>query len=190
MSNALIKKYLSSIVIIILVIPILLGYQREDLLLISGNFWVYFISILIGLILFTVGYYCITYFGKNSLEILKKNPVFQNLEARRYLLTLAYFALFMLIEELIFRFYLFSVLRDNWSEIGGLWVASLIFCLYHINIYLQYKDVRLAVIYILFSFILGVYLTLIFNTFGLIGAFIAHFIGVFLIYFFIWKKKI
>jgi len=186
--NSILKKYFSLIIFLVLIIPLFFGYQIEYVILISGNFWIYFISIIIGFISFLSGYLVIIHFGKDSLDALKMNPVFQNFETKKLGCALLNFALLMIIEELVFRFYLFVILKLEIGEIWGVIVSSIIFSIYHIHIYFQYKDLKLTLIFILFSLILGLYLSFIFIHFGLIGAFLVHFIVVFLIYYFVWKK--
>jgi Type II CAAX prenyl endopeptidase Rce1-like len=176
--------------LIVLIIPVVFGFKSQNLIQFSVNFIQLVALIGIGIAYYLIGVLIFRHQNEEVLQVLKKNEIFKGMQEGKWINTIFVFAVVMLFEELIFRFYLialleYSILENNLIILIG----SLIFGIYHIHIYFQYKNKNLAVIYIVFSFCLGIYFSVIFFLLGIFGSFLAHFLIVFFIYYTIWRKS-
>ena len=107
---------------------------------------------------------------------------------------LVQFPLIILIEEIVFRgiiLLIFSLclkgfLKGFLNEFLIILASSLIFCLYHLHIYLSTDDWKITGVYMGFSLIIGIILALFFSYVGIVGVWIYHVIVVAGIY---WRWK-
>jgi len=147
-----------------------------------------FLIIFGGLIvLFTLGE-LIDIFGFNteSLELIKEHDVIQALiTKKKRLVILSLFLLTMIMEELIFRYYLLSFLFHslNLDFILVLIISSLFFSLYHFHTWFTFKNLRILGIFLIISFLLGLFLGFIFITLGFFICVIIHSLFALLFYF-------
>jgi hypothetical protein len=149
----------------------------------------------IGLPLITAPILLITlanFFSKTWLKILiiqrkidlSKTAFNQAIQQRNYYGLFFVFPLTMLFEELVFRGFFFSLL--SFKSIFPLsWIIicnALLFSLYHFHIYLQTKNIPLTEIFIVFSFLLGLFLAYIVPVVGILGCTIFHALIVICVY--------
>jgi len=130
-------------------------------------------------------------FTKDCLDIIKKHDVIDVLiEKRNRLPIFSLFLITMIMEELIFRNYLINLFirTVKLQIILGIFISSLIFSLYHIHTWFVYKDLRISVIYLINSFLLGLFNGYIFLTLGLITCIIIHTSIAFLFYYNLYKR--
>jgi len=187
------KKYLVIIsTVIVLIIPIFFGIYA-DFLTISEISLEILLLLLIGFVLLLVLGKVMELFlyGKKSKEKMKQNDViraFLNEEGK--IIILFFFPLYMIIEELIFRYYLIGFLLNhlNLELISTIMISSLIFSLYHIHTWFRFKDLKILILYLIFSFLLGIYNTYLLFTLGLFACIIVHFSLVLIIYYNLYKK--
>ncbi len=191
-----IKKYLTIIiVIIILIIPIVFGFYNEYL---TYNVLTYYeiLTIIVGfLILLLFGKLIELYaYDEKSIQIMKQHDVIDTLienKNKSVLLVCLFFLLTMVMEELIFRYYVigFLLLQLKLEVFWGLFISSLIFSLYHIHTWFSYKSLRISIIYIGYSFIMGLFLGYILLMVGIFPCILIHSSLAFMMYFSIYKKK-
>ncbi len=182
------RKYVIIVVVFtLLTIPIFFGLFVETIFLQVSN--LYAIIILFGglVILLSVGELIDVYgFNILSLEAIKEHDVIKSLtEKKDRLITLLLFIITMIMEELIFRYYLISILFHSLdlNMILVLIISSLVFSLYHIHTWFIFRNMRILGIFLSYSFLLGLFLGFIFLTLGFFYCLILHPIIAFLIYF-------
>jgi hypothetical protein len=106
------------------------------------------------------------------------------------------FILSMILEELLFRFYIlgswlkitffvnpltldYSIIPQN---IIPIIITSMIFSIYHIHIYFSTQSKSITIVFIIASFFLGIILNIVFLFIGVLGSFLIHWISVYFIY--------
>ena len=187
------KKYLAIIsTVIVLIVPIFFGFYA-DFLTVSEISLEILLFLLIGLVLLLVLGKVMELFlyGNKSKEKMKQHDVigaFLNEEGK--IVLLVFFPLTMIMEELIFRYYLIGFLLNplNLKIISAIMISSLIFSLYHIHTWFRFKDLKILISYLIFSFLLGIYNAYLLFTLGIFACIIVHFSLVFMIYYNLYKK--
>lgn len=103
---------------------------------------------------------------------------------------LVFFPLTMIMEELIFRYYLVGFLINslNLEIVSVLFISSLIFSLYHIHTWFSFKNLTLLLINLLFPFLMGIYLGFVLLNFGIIACILIHSILAFSLYYSIYRR--
>ena len=182
------RKYVLIVVVfLLLTIPIFFGIYIETIFLQVSNLYV--IIILFGglIVLLSVGEFTDRYgFNFESLEAIKDHDVIQALtEKKSRLKILILFIITMIMEELIFRYYLISLLFHtlDLNIVVVLIISSLFFSLYHIHTWFSYKNLKILVIFLSNSFLLGLFLGYVFLTLGFFYCIIIHSIIAFIFYF-------
>ncbi|MFX1288938.1 MAG: type II CAAX prenyl endopeptidase Rce1 family protein, partial [Promethearchaeota archaeon] len=182
------KKYIAiTAVVILLIIPIFFGIYIDFLI-------VRFFSLEVVL-LFLVGFVFLLGLGKiievllyndRSREKMKQNDVVNGLlNEKNIIVLLVFFTLIMIMEELIFRYYLIGLLL-NQLMIGIMFsiiLSSIIFSISHIHIWFRYRDIRITVSYFISSFLLGIYNAFALLTLGIFACIIIHTVLVFVSYY-------
>jgi len=187
------QKYaIICLITLILTIPLFFGFYAEYLFI--SEFSLYTLFFFLGglFVLLSIGE-LIDMFGftKDSLDIIKKHDVIDALiEKRNRLTTFSLFLITMIMEELIFRNYLINLFIHTVKlhVVLGIFTSSLIFSLYHIHTWFTYKNLRISVMYIINSFLLGLFNGLMFLTLGFITCIIIHTSLAFLFYYNLYKR--
>ncbi|MHA1727407.1 MAG: CPBP family glutamic-type intramembrane protease [Promethearchaeota archaeon] len=113
--------------------------------------------------------------------------------------TILSFTLNMIIEEIVFRYYLLGIILNyldysmietfnsfNYIQVFYFFIpillSAVIFSIYHIHIYFWTKSAHLTAMFIVMSFFLGLLLGLVFIYCGVIFAVIIHWISVYFAY--------
>ena len=187
------QKYtIICLITLILTIPLFFGFYAEYLFI--SEFSLYTLFVFLGglFVLLSIGELIDTFgFTKDSLDIIKKHDVIDVLiEKRNRLPIFSLFLITMIMEELIFRNYLINLFIHTVKlhVILGIFISSLVFSLYHIHTWFNYKDLRISVIYLINSFLLGLFNGFIFLTLGLITCVIIHTSLAFLFYYNLYKR--
>ena len=124
--------------------------------------------------------------GFNEVSLLKmeKHEVIRALREKKIISLITFFPITILTEELIFRYYLigFLLLQIQLGEIVSIFISSGVFSLYHLHVWFTFKNPRILIGYLAYSFLLGLLTAYLLLTLGLIFCFILHFSLVFLIY--------
>ncbi|MFX1480781.1 MAG: CPBP family intramembrane glutamic endopeptidase [Promethearchaeota archaeon] len=156
------------------------------LILISGIL----ILLLIGKIIEKFGY------NDDMVDIMRKHDVinaFLNQNSKTMIFFL--FPIIMIIEELIFRYYLIGFLFETlkMNAIMVIFISSSIFSLYHIHTWFSYKNLAILAINIVYPFLLGLFISFIFLEIGILPCILIHYFVVLFIYYSIsrryYKKK-
>ena len=187
------KKYLTIIVVvIILIIPIFFGVYM-NLLTASGLSINTLIFLIVGfLILLGLGKMTEMFgYNEKSKEAMRKHDVVNALLNGEGIITLLiFFPLTMVMEELIFRYYLIGILLNELMVefIPAIIVSSIIFSIYHIHIWFRFKDKAILVSYLISSLLLGIYNGFVLLTLGIFPCIILHTLLVFILYYNLYRK--
>jgi membrane protease YdiL (CAAX protease family) len=186
------KYLIICVVFLLLILPVFFGLYAENLFFqIINNYTL--LTLFGGLVvLLTVGE-IIDIFGFNtqSLELIKENDVIQSLITRKKrFVILTLFLIIMITEELVFRYYLIGFLNDslNLDIILVLILSSVFFSLYHIHMWFKFKNIRILIIFLGNSLLLGFFLAFIYLTLGFIVCVIIHYLLAFLFYFSLFNR--
>ena len=187
------RKYgILGILCAILIIPILFGTYLEYLFIRELNLMIFF-GLTFGLLVLILMDKLIVDYGFNdtSFEALKTQDVVKALiTGENKVIIWIFLLLIMIIEELIFRYYLIGFLLKQ-VELEIIWailISSSIFSLFHIHIWFRFKNLRVLIINLIDSFFLGLFNAYIFLTLGLIPCILIHYGLVLLLYYGIYKK--
>ena len=187
------KKYLTiAVVVILLIIPIFFGIYI-DFIIVSELSLSVVVFLLVGfVVLLVVGKMMeIFVYSKTSKELMKQHDVVKALlNGNDIKVLLVFFPLTMVMEELIFRYYLIGIFlyQLNVGILLATIVPSVIFSLYHLHIWFRFKDLKILISYLITSFLLGIYNAHILLTLGIFACIIVHIILVFILYFNLYKK--
>jgi len=186
-------KYLTiTVVVISLIIPIFFGVYI-DFLFISDFSLGVMLFLLIGfLILLGLGKVMeILMISERSKELMKQHDVIKALlNGNDRNVLLVFFPLTMIMEELIFRYYLIGLLLSQ-LKLGLILViliSSMVFSLYHLHIWFKFKNLKILISYLLTSFLLAIYNAYLLITLGIFACIITHTVLVFILYYNLYKK--
>lgn len=187
--NIELKNLVKGIVTAILIIPILFGINIEYLFIRSFDL-VIILFLLIGcVILFFGGILLIKIvFRKEALEKMKKHEVVLAFQKKDKMTLLFWFPLTMVMEELIFRYYLTGFIDILLPPIDTIFLSAIIFGIYHFHVWFLFKNLKIVFSYIGYSFLLGLILGFTLLTLGLFPCIFIHFSLILFIYYKISKK--
>jgi membrane protease YdiL (CAAX protease family) len=187
------KKYLAiTVSVILLIIPIFFGNYIDFLIASELSLGVMFFLLVGFVILLGLGK-VMEFFvsSETSKELMKQHDVVNALlNGKGIVALLVFFPLTMVMEELIFRYYLIGLLLNELMVgfILAIMVSSITFSIYHFHIWFRFKDRNILVSYLISSLLLGIYNGFILLTFGIFGCIIVHTILVFILYYNLYKK--
>ncbi len=188
-----IRKYaIISTISIILIIPIFFEIFIDFLFIWQINIYI-FLILLLGLfgLLFIGKLIEIFVFNSQNIEIMKNHDVINALIKKNNKLVLwIFFPITMIMEELIFRYYLISViiLLFKLDFFSSILISSIIFSLYHIHTWFFFKNLTILIINLIYSFILGLFNGFVFLTLGLFPCIIFHSAIAFFFYYNIFRR--
>ncbi|MFX1239473.1 MAG: CPBP family intramembrane glutamic endopeptidase, partial [Promethearchaeota archaeon] len=176
----------------ILVIPMFFGvytdffWGREvELNIILFLMLGFFLLLLIGGV---INNHC---FNETDIKLMRLHNVVDALINRNIVILWFFFPITMIMEELIFRYYLISFLALTLKIkiITSIFISSLAFSLYHIHTWFSYKSQKILLINLGYTLILGLYNGYIFFTLGLIPCIIIHYLIAFYLYYNLYRKN-
>ena len=183
-----IQKYLIIIILdVILLIPIYFGLFTRYLFINEFNFPI-LLTLIISTIFFIILGLIIQKYGydKSTISLMINHDATATfLGNGNKLILFLFFPLTMLMEELIFRYYLIGFMDTilHLDVIAIILLSSLIFSVYHLHFWFRFKNVRLTMIFIIGSFVMGIFLSFILITLGLIFCVVVHFSLALLMYY-------
>ncbi|MBD3196255.1 MAG: CPBP family intramembrane metalloprotease [Candidatus Lokiarchaeota archaeon] len=184
--NIISKIVLTCVVIILIIIQ----YDLQYVLLINININNFFIVIISFLILLFIGL-LIVYFGfsRECLEIMENHEVVNGLLRGQFNVLYLSFLITMIMEELIFRYLIIKILKYVFlEEFIVILISAVIFSLYHIHIWFEFKKFRITLSYISFSFLVGLFLNNVFYRLGLLFCIILHYVIALFVYFLLSRR--
>ncbi|MFX1314472.1 MAG: type II CAAX prenyl endopeptidase Rce1 family protein [Promethearchaeota archaeon] len=130
-------------------------------------------------------------YNKTNITVLEKQDVINAfISKRNRIIIWIFFPIIMIIEELIFRFYIIGLLinqldLDNFTAI---FISSLIFSLFHIHTWFSYKSFRILLVNLVFPFLLGLFNGYILLTLGIFPCIIVHYTIVLNLYYNLYNR--
>ena len=128
--------------------------------------------------------------AESIISIVNKKQL-QDVSTLSFIVTIRrteYYSLFvtypltLLCEELLFRGVIFNLLFENTSIFNAIFISAGIFGLYHIHILIAYKNPVITLVYIIYSFLLGLLLGRVVLYFGILACWAIHLILISYIY--------
>lgn len=174
-------------ILMVLLIPLFFGFRVNYLipLTIHFTFWDILLVLFGSLILLILGYFIIIQaYDKKDLESMKSHEVVNGFLAHEYTSFLITFSVTMIMEELIFRFYILGLLDLFLDFDIAILLGSVIFSLYHIHVWFAFRSYRILGSYLIFAFLLGLLTGFVYFKLGLMVCILIHFGIVLIIY---WK---
>jgi membrane protease YdiL (CAAX protease family) len=130
-------------------------------------------------------------FNNETIELMRKHDVMNALinKDNRIVIWL-FFPLTMIMEELIFRYYLIGFLSNslNLDLVSVILISSVIFSLYHIHTWFSFKNITILIINLVYPFLMGLYIGYIFLNLGFIPCILIHYILAFSLYYNLYKR--
>ena len=186
------KHYLIIISIILCIIPLFFGIYIKYLLISQFNLPIIALIITGIVFLYLFGKIIEKYaYTTKLLEIIAHHDLISALIRKNdNWVLIFFFPLTMVMEEFIFRFYSIGILRNaiNLEIIESIIVSSLIFSLYHVHFWFKFKSLRITIIFIGYSFFLGLINGFVLITLGLPFCILIHYLLAFISYFNLSKK--
>ncbi len=127
---------------------------------------------------------------KYYLDELKKHDMINAFITKNRKILFLMFPITMLMEELLFRYYLAILIFVYFGAIASILISSAFFALYHFHFLNLFKKTGLILVFVGYSFLLGIYLTYLLLNFGLMSCIILHFGIVYFTYYEIYRKQI
>jgi len=139
-----------------------------------------------------LGFIAIYGYNYQSFNAIKEQDVIIAFTSRndKAVICGIFLPMIMIIEELIFRYYMIGFLLNQvrLDVISAILISSIIFSLFHIHIWFRFKNLKLLLINLGDSFLLGVFNGYILLTLGLIPCILIHYILVLILYYNIYKR--
>ncbi|MGV9173022.1 MAG: CPBP family intramembrane glutamic endopeptidase [Promethearchaeia archaeon] len=136
----------------------------------------------------TLGICLVAYIMKDSILKMKEHMVVEGIREKNYYNLWFLFPITMVLEEVIFRLYLFGFLFTFLDLIPSIFIGTIIFAVYHIHTWFEFKDKRITITFILFATILGLILNTLVYFLGLFACILMHWASAFLIFLVITNK--
>ena len=176
----------------LLTIPIYFNVFLEFFFINEFNLTISLILVIGFLTLFIIGK-VIEVYGYNAeiIKVMEKHDIINSfVGSNNRIIRLLGFLVIMIIEELVFRYYLIGILiiHSSLGEMLVILISSLIFSIFHIHTWFSYKNVRILVIFLIYSFFLGLFNGYLFLTLGIIPCILVHYSLAYILYYGIYTR--
>jgi membrane protease YdiL (CAAX protease family) len=190
--NKKIKYAVIAIIFVLLTIPIYFNVFLEFFFIKEFNLTIFLILLIGFLTLFLIGK-AIEVYGYNAeiIKVMDKHDIINSfVGSNNKVIRLLGFLVIMMIEELIFRYYLIGLLFNHsyLGEILVILISSIIFSIFHIHTWFSYKNVRILAIFLIYSFFLGLFNGYLFLTLGIIPCILVHYSLAYILYYGIYLR--
>ena len=182
-----IKYTIIVIIFLLLTIPIYFSVFLEFFYINEFNLTISLILVIGFLTLFLIGK-IIEVYGYNAeiIKIMEKHDIINSfVGSNNKIIRLLGFLVIMIIEEFVFRYYLIGllVIQSYLGEMLVILISSLIFSIFHIHTWFSYKNVRILVIFLIYSFFLGLFNGYLLLTLGIIPCILVHYSLAYILYY-------
>jgi len=127
----------------------------------------------------------INFYQKDTIEKMRNHFIISALIEKKYKVLLYHFPLVMIFEELLFRLFIFTFFYNIFGYISAGIISTLIFGIYHIHIWFEFKDQKITFSFIIISISLGLILGACLVFFGIIICFFIHYFVVLFLFYYI-----
>jgi hypothetical protein len=188
-----VRKYvILSSLLIILTIPMFFRVFVEYLSIKEINWCVILIFVIGLLMLLFLSKILETFaYNKKNIGVIRKQDVMNALINRNNkLIVWLFFPMIIIIEELIFRYYVFGILVQllELETFIAILLSSLVFSLFHIHVWFRYKNLEILLVNLVYPFLLGLYLGYLFLKLGIFPCIVIHFLIALSSYYNIYRK--
>lgn len=186
------KSTVISIISVVLIVPILFGLYTENFIVRDADLYTILLLILGFSLLLFIGK-IINFFGFNNydIELMRRHDVINAFINNNRIVLWIFFPVTMIMEELIFRYYLISFLATTLQLklILSILISSIAFSLYHIHTWFSYKSQAILLINLSYTLLLGFYLGCLFYTLGFIVCILIHYLIALYLYYNLYRKN-
>ena len=186
------KSTVISIISVVLIIPILFGVYTENFIVRYADLYTILLLILGFSLLLFIGK-IINFFGFNNydIELMRRHDVINAFINNNRIVLWIFFPVTMIMEELIFRYYLISFLATTLQLklILSILISSIAFSLYHIHTWFSYKSQAILLINLSYTLLLGLYLGYLFFTLGFVVCILIHYLIALYLYYNLYRKN-
>jgi len=186
------KSTVISIISVVLIVPILFGLYTENFIVRDADLYTILLLILGFSLLLFIGK-IINFFGFNNydIELMRRHDVINAFINSNRIVLWIFFPVTMIMEELIFRYYLISFLATTLQLklILSILISSIAFSLYHIHTWFSYKSQAILLINLSYTLLLGFYLGCLFYTLGFIVCILIHYLIALYLYYNLYRKN-
>ncbi|MDX1799064.1 MAG: CPBP family intramembrane glutamic endopeptidase [Candidatus Lokiarchaeia archaeon] len=186
------KYVIIAVISFFLFIPMIFGvYIQYTSITVLDPFFI--LPFLLGLVaLIILGKFIeIFIFNNENIELMRNHDVMNALiNKNNRIVIYLFFPLTMIMEELIFRYYLIGFLSIslNFDEISVILISSVVFSLYHIHTWFSFKNLTILLINLVYPFLMGLYLGYIFLNLGILPCILIHYILAFFLYYSLYRR--
>ncbi|MFX0023097.1 MAG: type II CAAX prenyl endopeptidase Rce1 family protein [Candidatus Hermodarchaeota archaeon] len=187
-----VKYIIITVISICLFFPMIFGVYIQYIIVRISDL-IFILPFLLGLfVLLSLGRLIeIFIFNIENVELMRKHDVMNALinKNNRFVI-LFFFPLTMIMEELIFRYYLIGFLRNslNLEIVSVILISSIVFSLYHIHTWFSFKNLTILLINLVYPFLMGLYLGYIFLNLGILPCILIHYILAFFLYYSLYRR--
>jgi len=144
------------------------------------------------LTLFLIGK-VIEVYGYNAeiIKVMEKHDIINSfVEGNNKIIRWLGFLVIIIIEELVFRYYLVGLLniQSYLGEMLIILISSIIFSIFHIHTWFSYKNVRILGAFLIYSFFLGLFNGYLLLTLGIIPCILVHYSLAYILYYGIYTR--
>jgi membrane protease YdiL (CAAX protease family) len=187
------RKYtLITIIFIILIVPIFLGFYQEYLFIRELNEYIILILVFGFITFLIIGKLIEIYvYTVDNIGVIKKQDIINAfISKKNQIFIWIFFPIIMIIEELVFRFYMIAIIINQIKveALVAVFISSIIFSLFHIHTWFSYRSSRILLVNLIFPFLLGLFNGYIFLTLGIIPCIVIHYIIVLNLYYNLYKR--
>ncbi len=188
-----VRKYMIlGSLLIILIVPIFFGTFLKYLTIREINGYIVLIFIIgIIILLFLSKIIEVFVYNNENVEVIKKQDVMNAfINRNNRVIIWFFFPMIIIIEELLFRYYLFGVLICflKFELIVVILISSVAFSLFHIHIWFRYRNLHIFLINLIYPFLLGLFNSYVLLTFGLLPCIAIHYTIALYAYYGIYKR--
>jgi len=188
-----VKRYIFTVcLLVILILPMFFGLYLEYLTIRKVS-WLLVIIAIFSFIILLFLVKIIEVFGYNQeiFSVLSEHDVlFALINKNNKEIIWIFFPIIIITEELMFRYYCigFLVSSVKLGSLEAVFISSIIFALYHIHIWFRFKNLRIFLIFLVFSFLLGLYTGYLVLYVGLIPCILVHYIVAFFSFYSLYRR--
>ena len=118
----------------------------------------------------------IDFFQKDSIEKMRNHLVIDAIIKKKNKVIFFHFPLIIIFEEFLFRLLIFTILYNLFGYYLGSLINTLIFGIYHIHIWFEFKDKKITFSLIMISISLGLILCACLVIFGILVCVVIHYL--------------
>lgn len=183
------KFVIKLIIVMFLITPIFFGFNIEYLLPRKIDLLIFSILIVGIIIISVLSYMTVQYqISEKMFDKIKSHEIINAFINSEFFPLYSSFLITMIMEELIFRFYIVGLLIYFIKEIYAVLISSAFFSIFHLHTWFSHRDKGITVIYLIYSLLLGLLLAYVFLNLGIVISIFIHYCLALTFYYEIYRK--